>query len=57
MLSLALEVTRDNNAMFSRETGEPFHRLITWQDLRASDYVEAWNKSYIMKVRGTHFCG
>ena len=33
-----------------RETGEPFHHLITWQDLRASEYVKSWNDSRIMKV-------
>ena len=33
-----------------RDTGKPFHNFITWQDLRASEYVKQWNKSYSLWV-------
>ena len=33
-----------------RDTGEPFHNFVTWQDLRARDYVKIWNQSYTLKV-------
>lgn len=33
-----------------RETGKPYHNFITWQDLRASDYVKSWNNSLSLKV-------
>ena len=33
-----------------RETGEPFHRIIVWQDLRASDMVKSWNSSFTLRV-------
>ena len=45
-----------NNTGFFRETGEPFHHLITWQDLRASEYVKQWNDSYTMKVCAPRLC-
>jgi len=37
-----------NNTACFRQTGEPFHHLISWQDLRASSYVKQWNESYTM---------
>lgn len=34
----------------SRDTGVPFHHLITWQDLRAQKYVNEWNNCLKLKV-------
>ncbi|BFZ06618.1 hypothetical protein BsWGS_09657 [Bradybaena similaris] len=38
---------------WDRETGVPFHNLITWQDLRAVDYVSQWNRSYRLLALNT----
>ncbi|KAK7442998.1 hypothetical protein BaRGS_00040491, partial [Batillaria attramentaria] len=32
------------------ETGETFHKMITWQDLRAANDVLRWNNSYTLKA-------
>ena len=34
-----------------RETGQPFHKINVWQDLRASDMVKEWNRSFTLRVR------
>ena len=36
--------------LWCRETGETFHNMITWQDLRASEDVQKWNSSFTLKV-------
>jgi hypothetical protein len=36
--------------IFARGTGEPFHKMITWQDLRASEDVDVWNHSFTMSA-------
>lgn len=43
----------DCNIYICRETGVPFHNLITWQDLRAVDYVSQWNRSYRLLALNT----
>ncbi|XP_046543168.1 putative glycerol kinase 5 [Haliotis rubra] len=47
---MGLATQRSTFMTWDRETGRPFHNLITWQDLRASHYVTAWNKSYTLKA-------
>lgn len=46
---LGITVQRNTFINWDRDTGEPFHRFITWQDLRASELVKSWNESYTMK--------
>lgn len=38
------------NCLCTRETGEVYHKMITWQDLRASEAVASWNSSYTLKA-------
>ncbi|XP_046852693.1 putative glycerol kinase 5 isoform X2 [Xenia sp. Carnegie-2017] len=34
---------------FDKRTGRPIHNFITWQDLRAAELTENWNRSFTMK--------
>ncbi|BFZ00353.1 hypothetical protein BsWGS_03393 [Bradybaena similaris] len=47
---MGITTMRATFVTWDRETGEPFHNLITWQDLRAADYVSIWNKSYTLRA-------
>lgn len=47
---LGITVQRNTFITWHRATQKPFHNFITWQDLRASDYVKSWNESYRMKM-------
>ncbi|XP_059164187.1 putative glycerol kinase 5 isoform X2 [Physella acuta] len=47
---MGITTMRATFVTWDRETGQPFHNLITWQDLRASDYVSVWNKSYTLRT-------
>ncbi|XP_067669796.1 putative glycerol kinase 5 [Haliotis asinina] len=47
---MGLATQRATFMTWDRETGQPFHNLITWQDLRASHYVREWNRSYTLKA-------
>jgi putative glycerol kinase 5 len=47
---MGITTQRNTFIMWDRETGQPFHRFIVWQDLRASDYVKQWNDSYSIKA-------
>jgi len=46
---LGISVQRNTFLTWDSETGKPFHNFITWQDLRARDYVKVWNDSYTLK--------
>ncbi|XP_005106262.1 putative glycerol kinase 5 [Aplysia californica] len=50
---MGISTMRGTFLTWDRETGEPFHNLITWQDLRASDYVSVWNKSFTLRALNT----
>lgn len=45
-------------ALFYRHTGRPIHNFITWQDLRATELTDNWNKSFTLRVITvlTHTC-
>ncbi|KAK6196445.1 hypothetical protein SNE40_001669 [Patella caerulea] len=47
---LGIATQRATFLTWDSETGKPYHNLVTWQDLRASDHVKLWNNSYTMKV-------
>ena len=36
--------------LYNRDSGQTFHNLITWQDLRASDSVDSWNNSFLLRA-------
>ncbi|XP_041357240.1 putative glycerol kinase 5 isoform X2 [Gigantopelta aegis] len=46
---MAIATQRGTFITWDRETGKPFHNLITWQDLRSASYVKTWNSSYTMQ--------
>ena len=47
--SLGISCQRATFTCWHRKTGEYFHNLITWKDLRADSYVREWNSSFTMK--------
>lgn len=53
--SLGISCQRGTFTCWHKETGEHFHNLITWQDLRADSYVRDWNNS--MTMRGLRLGG
>ncbi|KAM3865820.1 glycerol kinase 5 [Diretmus argenteus] len=46
--ALGISTLRSTFTTWDRTTGVPFHNLISWQDLRASDLVRSWNRSCTM---------
>ncbi|KAI5643034.1 putative glycerol kinase 5 [Phthorimaea operculella] len=48
--AMGMSTQRSTFITWSRETGKPFHRFITWKDLRADKLVKQWNKSYTWKL-------
>ncbi|XP_059358132.1 putative glycerol kinase 5 [Carassius carassius] len=50
MESLGISTQRATFITWDRNTGEPFHNFITWQDLRAAELVRSWNRSCTMKT-------
>ncbi|KAK6196446.1 hypothetical protein SNE40_001669 [Patella caerulea] len=50
---LGIATQRATFLTWDSETGKPYHNLVTWQDLRASDHVKLWNNSYTMKCINT----
>ncbi|XP_070172871.1 glycerol kinase 5-like [Littorina saxatilis] len=47
---LGIATQRNTFVTWDRETGETFHNMITWQDLRAAEDVEQWNSSLTLKA-------
>ncbi|XP_076435847.1 glycerol kinase 5-like isoform X2 [Babylonia areolata] len=47
---LGIATQRNTFVTWDRETGETFHNLISWQDLRASDDVLQWNNSVTLRL-------
>ncbi|CAH0713348.1 unnamed protein product, partial [Brenthis ino] len=48
--AMGISTQRSTFTTWSRKTGKPFHRFITWKDLRADDLVKQWNDSYTWKL-------
>ncbi|XP_061721181.1 putative glycerol kinase 5 [Cydia pomonella] len=48
--AMGISTQRSTFINWSRETGKPFHRFITWKDLRADKLVNQWNESYTWKL-------
>ncbi|VDP91895.1 unnamed protein product [Echinostoma caproni] len=46
---LGISVQRNSLMLWERETGKPRSRVISWQDLRATELTKKWNKSFIMR--------
>lgn len=47
---LGITTQRNTFITWDRDTGVPFHHLITWQDLRAQKYVNEWNNCLKLKL-------
>lgn len=47
---LGISTQRSTFITWDRVTGETFHNLITWKDLRADSMVRKWNDSVTLKV-------
>ncbi|XP_039759512.1 putative glycerol kinase 5 [Pararge aegeria] len=48
--AMGISTQRSTFITWSRETGKPFHRFITWKDLRADELVKQWNDSYTWRL-------
>ncbi|CAG5896953.1 unnamed protein product [Menidia menidia] len=46
--ALGISTQRATFTTWDRQTGDPFHNFISWQDQRAADLVKSWNRSYTM---------
>ncbi|CAN0242732.1 unnamed protein product [Lampetra planeri] len=49
VLGLGISTQRATFTTWHRQTGKPFHNFISWQDLRASELVESWNRSFTLQ--------
>ncbi|XP_061384215.1 putative glycerol kinase 5 [Danaus plexippus] len=47
--AMGISTQRSTFITWSQDTGKPFHRFITWKDLRADELVKQWNDSYTWK--------
>uniref|UniRef100_A0A8C9SJD0 Glycerol kinase 5 n=1 Tax=Scleropages formosus TaxID=113540 RepID=A0A8C9SJD0_SCLFO len=50
MAALGISTQRGTFTTWDRRTGVPFHNFIGWQDLRAAQLVQRWNRSCTMKL-------
>ncbi|XP_014675619.1 PREDICTED: putative glycerol kinase 5 [Priapulus caudatus] len=48
--SLGISTQRNTFITWDRETGKPFHRLITWKDTRFDAYCHTWNNCVTVKA-------
>lgn len=48
--AMGISTQRSTFITWSRSTGKPFHRFITWKDIRADELVRHWNNSFTWKV-------
>ncbi|XP_023937015.1 putative glycerol kinase 5 [Bicyclus anynana] len=48
--AMGISTQRSTFITWSRQTGKPFHRFITWKDLRADELVKEWNDSYTWRL-------
>ncbi|XP_053316540.1 putative glycerol kinase 5 [Spea bombifrons] len=55
--ALGIATQRATFINWNKKTGEPFHNFISWQDLRAAELVNSWNRSLLLKtVHGSCKC-
>ncbi|XP_050352427.1 putative glycerol kinase 5 isoform X2 [Nymphalis io] len=47
---MGVSTQRGTFITWSKTTGKPFHRFITWKDLRADELVKQWNNSFSWKL-------
>ncbi|XP_067396919.1 putative glycerol kinase 5 [Emydura macquarii macquarii] len=47
---LGISTQRATFITWNKKTGKPFHNFISWQDLRAAELVNSWNRGLILKV-------
>lgn len=47
--ALGISTQRGTFLNFDKHSGRPIHNFITWQDLRATELTENWNKSFTLK--------
>ncbi|MEM2125797.1 MAG: FGGY family carbohydrate kinase [Candidatus Methanosuratincola sp.] len=52
-LGIGLTNQRSSTVVWSRESGEPFYNVITWQDTRTSDIVEEFSSRFIVRIGRT----
>lgn len=50
IINLGISCQRATFITWDKQTGEPFHKLITWKDSRATDILIKANKSFTFKV-------
>lgn len=48
--AMGISTQRGTFLNWSRKTCKPFHKFITWKDLRADKLVKQWNTSYTWKL-------
>ncbi|XP_032621552.1 glycerol kinase 5 isoform X3 [Chelonoidis abingdonii] len=48
---LGISTQRGTFITWNKKTGKPFHNFISWQDLRAADLVNSWNRGLMLKVQ------
>ncbi|XP_041984824.1 putative glycerol kinase 5 [Aricia agestis] len=48
--AMGISTQRSTFITWSKNTGKPFHKFITWKDLRADKLVKLWNDSFIWKM-------
>lgn len=55
--AFGMATQRGTFVTWDKQTGKPFHNLITWKDLRADHLVKAWNNSWTMTAirTGSYF--
>uniref|UniRef100_A0A8C8VEF6 Glycerol kinase 5 n=1 Tax=Pelusios castaneus TaxID=367368 RepID=A0A8C8VEF6_9SAUR len=47
---LGISTQRGTFITWNKKSGKPFHNFISWQDLRATELVNSWNKGLMLKV-------
>ncbi len=47
--SIGITNQRETTVVWDRETGQPIHNAIVWQDRRTSDYCDSIRKKYKIK--------
>ncbi|XP_069474377.1 glycerol kinase 5 isoform X2 [Ambystoma mexicanum] len=47
---IGISTQRATFITWNKKTGHPFHNFISWQDLRASELVNSWNNSILLKA-------
>eukprot|EP00794_Sanderia_malayensis_P009071 gene9071-10039_t len=48
--AFGISTQRGSFITWDRDTGEPLHNFIGWQDLRAADLSDQWNNSFTMRA-------